>query len=320
MDNVIDQSKVLGLKAVKGSIDFINGINRLGGKLENKVTEAFEKYGGVNKETIGKVLTELKPVFIDQELPESGQDFGKTILEVFDKLPIVLLGIYKNNLDSYRDKIGRQIDRIIAVFQQTRRETDEFIKKNSYEVAKELYKESRNSLNSWINDLLTNGLKEDGKKVAEDLIGGLGRHLLDMEAIFDNFIRYNKGRFLDAVKPEVEEALARTQRWDNELKMLLSKGRDLEETLRQRRSDVHQLESDLNEAFEKLEAALRRLPEEVQQEFRPSIEAFKDEKVRQLKTALEQVDDITDTVQQQMSMDKLRQDFDRRALLDALRR
>lgn len=243
-------------------------------------------------------------------------DAGKAAVENY---AVFLKGDYSARVLEYRDKIRRQTDGILVVFSQTRRDTDEFIKKNGFDVAKAQYQEAKDALNRWITDLPTDGLKSDGKEFADALADGLSRHLTGMETMFNRFVSQNQGRFFGPVGPDIEQALLETRFWDDTLATLVGKG--LEAKLREWRSDAHQfLEINLEDTFRQLDSELRDMPQEVQDAIRALAAGFRDEVMRQARERVEEINKTDDETRRLAGADQMRQDLDRKLLQDVLRR
>ncbi|PYS88275.1 MAG: hypothetical protein DMF64_20915 [Acidobacteria bacterium] len=337
LDKSTDESANKMQQAKKATVDLgeaIRGVQRdtteYCADLARKFAEKYMADNEVDRKIAGEIwanlVRELRPgdwlrTKLSTVLIGEFKDLPKHVLEALKIYAVTVNYEYTQRAATYRDNIRKQTDGIFAVFSQTRRDTDAFIKNNGFDVAKKQYQDAIDTLNRWVTDLPTDGLKKDGKDFSDAVIKGLSQHMTAMEQIFNNFIKENEGRFFGPLGPNIQQALAGEREWDDYLSKLLGRGRGVEEKLREWRNDAHQiLEIDLENMLQMLKPSLPDQQEEIEQEFQQVIESVRDEVMREARDRIAEVDKIAEELKQIISGDKMLQDFDRNRLLEALRR
>jgi hypothetical protein len=288
--------------------------------LKEKAAELAAKKTGLKEDyakLVAEVVAEMIRKFGGSEIGYPAKEMLKVIGASIEFFTIPVKSERTQRVVEYNEKIRCQTEGILVVFMQTRKESDEFIKKNGFPVAKQRYEEVRKALDDWLKELPTQGLKDDGKEIVDAFVAGLSQLMRSMETTFNQFIKENEGRFFGPVGPQIDEELWQTRQWETDLATLASRGKDLEETLSEWRSANHQfLEFDLRYACEELSSAFRELPEEVQKDFRPLLEAFTEEVKKESKALMEGIDRTAEEVKRLSGRDGLLLAFDRKLLED----
>lgn len=228
-------------------------------------------------------------------------------------------GLLSRRAEEYRSAIQRRTDGILVLFNETRRDTDEFIKNNSFEAAKLKYQAVSDTLDRFVSSMPTDGLKNDFGAFVKELRDMYGRHLTEMETMYNRFVSENQYRFFGPLGPDISEALTQTKAWEQVRVGIVNLG--LEEKLRQFRSDLNQfIEVKMNDAVQRMWTQLECLDPEVRQAIQTEYEAFRDEVARQTRERVRQLDELFAKEQQLFRSDALTAYFDRRILNDALSR
>jgi hypothetical protein len=228
-------------------------------------------------------------------------------------------GLFTQRIEEYRSAIQRRTYGVLVLFNETRKDTDEFIKNNSFEAAKQKYQGISDALDRFASGLPTDGLKSDFGAFAKELRDMYGRHLMEMETMYNRFVSENQYRFFGPLGPDISEALTQTKAWEQVRVGLVNMG--LEEKLRQFRSDVTEfIEVKMNDAVKRMGTELEGLDPEVRQSIQTAYEAFRDEVARQTRERVRQLDELFGKEQQLFRSDAVAAYLDRRILNDALSR
>lgn len=228
-------------------------------------------------------------------------------------------GLLNQRVEEYRSAMQRRTTGILVLFNETRRDTDEFIKNNSFESAKQKYQAVSDTLDRYVSGLPTDGLKSDFGAYVKELRDMYGRHLMEMETMYNRFVSENQYRFFGPLGPDISEALTQTKAWEQVRVGMVNLG--LDEKLRQFRSDVNDfIEVKMNDAVKRMWPELEALDPEVRQAVQTAYEAFRDEVARQTRERVRQLDELFGKQQQLFRSDAFLAYLDRRILNDALSR
>lgn len=228
-------------------------------------------------------------------------------------------GLVRQRAEEYVEAMRRRTSGILVLFNETRRDTEQFIKNNGFDVAKVKYQEMSDRLDRVVSGLSSDGLKTDVGRYAKELVSMFGRHLSDIELMFNRFVKENEGRFFGPLGPDIAEALTETKSWEQYRVGLVNMG--LEEKLRQFRSDLNQfIVVKMTDAVKKMESEFDSVNPEIRREIETHYAAFRDEVMRQARERVAQLDALVGKQQSLLRSDALTAYFDRRILNDAIRR
>ena len=97
--------------------------------------------------------------------------------------------------------------KIQVAFCETRRATDEFIKKNNAETAISIIRDQKERLRAWADALPTDAMQRDTKDLADGIGSGLDKRMNKIQQKYADFVRENDGIFVGDVRSETVEAL-----------------------------------------------------------------------------------------------------------------
>jgi hypothetical protein len=265
--------------------------------------------------TFGEFVIQAMRAYLNRQQGKAKQ--AVSILQrILDEMS-ALKDEYEQHINYYRDRVISEV-RVLTAVPQSRRVTDEFLKKGGVDPAKEKYMELTRLVERWGTDLPTNGLKDDAKEFGKAVTDKLFGHIVEMEKSFKDFVDQHKGRLFGELAREVEVEMV-DDRYAEDFASALA-GRGLETKLREWNSDGRRLlELDLEDTFRAFEDTLEDQPEELQKEVRAYVGAFKNELNRDMEEWVKKIQSSSDEVLAIYGIDKFRTNFERRKLLDVLR-
>lgn len=228
-------------------------------------------------------------------------------------------GLLQQRVNEYREAIQKRTSGLLVLFKDTYNDTKKFIEENGFDKAKARYQETSDTLDRWASGLPSDGLKSDFGEYRKALVDRLGRHLSEIETIYNRFVKENQGRFFGPLGPDISEALTQTKKWEEYRVGLFSVG--LDEKVRKWRDDVRGiLVVSLQSAIEKTASELDDFEPEVQRQLRTPFEAFRDQVIKEATALVAEIDRIYEKEQRVWSSDLVASYFDRAILRDALPR
>ncbi len=142
---------------------------------------------------------------------------------------------FKRRVVEYRALVANE-GGVLILYGRTYKDTQEFIKNNGFDQAKELYPKANDSLNGWSSAQAAGGCREDAEQFAHDAMEHLSWVLARTEASFNDFVNRHRGKFYGPVDAGTKEMLCEFREWEDRLNNL--KGMSLETQLRQYRDEA----------------------------------------------------------------------------------
>jgi hypothetical protein len=224
---------------------------------------------------------------------------------------------YRNHVVTHRQDVSN-LAQIFVTVPQTRRDVDEFLKKNGVDVAQQNLVEAKSTLERWHSAMPTDALKGDAKEFADALVLALTNQVVQMQTAFDIFSTKHKGKFYSELAGDIEVLLTEKQ-YAADLTSAVT-GRTLEAKLREWNNDAHNvLTVDLENTFRTLEDALQDGPEELRRAAQNYVSAMRDEIKRNIQEWVKEIDEKTDLAMAVVREGKIREDLDRSSLSEILR-
>lgn len=158
---------------------------------------------------------------------------------------------------------------VIRIYKDTRKEAQQFIEKNGYDIAKKYYSDLESSVGTLKSAVNTSGQKDEIEAMKGPIMSAAGDKLRKAEDAYRRFVDENKERFMSALSAssKVVETLLETS---NRSKFLAdSKVKDLDEELKAQLSDIGSIESKFEKLTnsKQLDPAQKRKYEEILYQF-----------------------------------------------------
>jgi hypothetical protein len=106
---------------------------------------------------------------------------------------------------------------VLVLYNETRRDTDLFVRANGFDLAKSSFEAARKELNDFASSAATAGQRSDANDFRDLAIAALGERLAAMEKRFNAFVVWNKDKFLGPASPQTIETLVEKRYWTGEL-------------------------------------------------------------------------------------------------------
>lgn len=239
-----------------------------------------------------------------QHVPSEEVQVLRHALEGIEKVAPAIDAYAKIYLKTNADYIARSADYasllqsekggIYVLFGGFRRDTEEFLKTNGFDLAKIDYQAASDALSSWASSSATSGQKSDAESFSKEVLGKLSTQLSVTEKAFNEFVSHHKSKFFGPIAPEIKEALAETRVWEDWNRMM--QGKSLDSKLRQWRSEANTF----------FDVSLAELSSDDQAYLKGLLRERTDELVRSLQEA-------------EKLPEKFKHDFDRSRLGDDIR-
>lgn len=277
------------------------------------------KEAGVNKQ-VAETFAYLVTKWLQSKLTGVLGSNGKQVFEALsawynDILVVYLNGTFSQKVYEIKSRMANQ-NAVIATFTTTRREADEFIRTNGFDVAKQIWQSVDSAMDGWVSGLMGDGCKGDGQAFADYVMEGMSKRLDHIEDVYNNFISENQGRFLGSLRVDVEEALLETRVWEDREATLLGHG--LESRLRTWREGLVDSKLLVDNAFGELSYNLNEVPSDVQYAIKVEMDKLRDQVISQIHTLTQQATQGMETAAGQATESRLREAVDRRALRAAI--
>ena len=174
-----------------------------------------------------KYLLELKTGFAVSTAQKVAKEALRAYLQMNED--------FKRRVAEYRSLVANE-GGVLILYGRTYKDTQEFIRTNGFDQAKELYPKANDSLNSWSSAQASGGCRDDAEQFAHDALERLSWVLARTEASFNDCVSRHRGKFYGPVDPGTKEMLCEFKEWEDRLNNL--KGMSVETQLRQYRDDA----------------------------------------------------------------------------------
>lgn len=217
------------------------------------VKQAAEQ-AGLDADTAGKVIDALtKPGGILATLVFDGLSLvynplggiAKTVSKAAKALEPVAQSVIDGQVADIRAVMGGR-QTVIITFSTTRREAREYVEKNGYEQAKQLYQNGKQALETW-QGLLKDALAADARVLALRADEAAADFLERMRKVHAAFVDEFKGILVESVSDRTIDAMADRpfyEEWANGIDSL-----DMDQKLRQLYGGIYEMNGDIDRAF-----------------------------------------------------------------------
>lgn len=206
-------------------------------KVDHLITHAAEKHKTVKEKLLSWVSVVLK-------MAGGGSVTNSHVLQEIGHVAEginLLIEFYLETNKYLRDRIlnygslfGSEKGGIYVLFADFRRDTQEFLDKNKFDVVKTRYGTSKDAFDRLVSGR-PDGIKSDAGNLGTEVLAKLNEHLKRSEEAQNKFVSEHKGKFFGPVGPDIENALAETETWKDRMRTL--DGKDLDSQLRQWRKN-----------------------------------------------------------------------------------
>ena len=141
---------------------------------------------------------------------------------------------FQRRVAEYRALVANE-GGVLILYGRTYRDTQDFIRDNGFDKAKELYSKASDSLNAWSSGLPSGGVRDDAEQFAKDALERLSWVLARTEASYNDFVNRHRGKFFGPVDAGTKEMLCEFKEWEDRIYNL--KGLSLETQLRRFRDE-----------------------------------------------------------------------------------
>ena len=251
----------------------------------------------------------------------------KAIGPEFEAFITAVNALYKNVLPvatgAYYEQVGNlqrvlpNHGSILVSLSQTRKDVDEFLKKNGMDRLRQVYDRATLGVDQWASGVTTDGQKSDAENMRRVVKEAFSTRFERMTHEFEEFVRANSGRFIGTVDHATEEKLLWEDIWVDREEGLAHLGMD--DRLREWRAGTLEVSSTFETASAQLFERLRVLPPELHDKIAGALNAYWDKLRSQLRQAAEQAATTLATAESRVSDDQIKRDLDRSDLSRQLR-
>ncbi|TAK75887.1 MAG: hypothetical protein EPO12_17800 [Aquabacterium sp.] len=220
---------------------------------KQSVKQAAEQ-AGLDPDIAGKVIDALtKPGGLLATLVFDGLSLvynplggiAKTVSKAAKALEPVAQSVIDGQVADIRALMGGR-QTVIVTFSTTRREAREYVEKNGYEQAKQLYQNNRQALETW-QAALKDALAADARTLSLRAEEARADFLERMRRVHAAFVDEFKGILVEYVSDQTIDAMADRpfyEEWANGITSL-----DMDQKLRQLYSGIYEMNGDIDRAF-----------------------------------------------------------------------
>jgi hypothetical protein len=201
---------------------------------------------------------------------------------------------------------------ILMSVSQTQRDVDDFLKNCGLDRARDLYERAESALDRWADSQPTDGLKADAREFAAPIKNAFKDRYDRMANAFGVFVQANQGRFIGAVKKDIENQLIFTDVWADRTQGLLDIGMDAR--IREWRDGTMKLSDQLATASSQVFEQMRTLPPELLDKITDKLNDYWAQMQSRIKTETDQATATLSAASDQINNDRIRKDLDRSAL------